>query len=426
MRNPATAYFRVFDILLSVVLTLAALASNSYSIETPDAEILVKTELFFGLSKPDGGTITSEEWTDFLNKSVTPAFREGLTAIDADGRFQDADGKVHSERSKLLILVHPHSADREKSIDTIIATYKKRFNQQCVLRTETPAALPAQPAMQLLPLQEYSAFNASERINDPADFIAFLKRSRFKHGELDHLPDTAIILHLAELEPVVKEAGDEVQRVLETGSAVPNQIVLARRKNGSTYLVNRGLPGAGGISIQAAELGALGIKRIIHIGTCAQLGANFDEKTVIVSSGSYRDGAAVMLAEKDRGGALGLSRPDSDLAGSLNIELKRLAIPTSSGPGYTIPIYYYQPAALIIDLLAGEKYATARPVFMEMEEAAFYESCSRAKVKAASLVVPSDTYALKAGKLTHTFTGDPHAALLAAFKAAVNVLETGK
>ena len=224
----------------------------------------------------------------------------------------------------------------------------------------------------------------------------------------------------------MKEAGDEVQRVLETGSAIPNQIMIARRKNGSTYLVNRGLPGAGGIAIQAAELGALGVKRIIHIGTCAQLGGAFDEKTIIVSSGSYRDGAAVLLAEKDHGSALGFSRPDADLAGSLSSELKRRATPTISGAGYTIPIYYYQPAGLIIDLLAGEKYAASRPLFMEMEEAAFYESCARAKVKAASLVVPSDTYALKDGKLSHTFTGDPHATLIAAFKAAVNVLEAGK
>ena len=410
---------KILSLLLYLSIPFAAFAA--------DSDPFVKTELYFGLSKPDGGRVTNEEWIDFLDASVSPAFKDGLTALDAEGRFLDKDGKIRSERSKLLILVHPQTPEKTKAIDALVAQYKTRFKQESVLRTVTPVrvALDAD-AQPVAPLSEYTRNNISTRLNDPADYIAYLKKTRFKNGELDHLPSVAIILHSTEPEKFIDAAGDEVAHVYEIGSASPNRLLVATRKNGTAYLVNRGLPGAGGIEAQTAELGALGVKRVVHIGTCALLGGAYDEKTVIVSTGSYKDGAAVLLAEKEQGVIPAVSHPDGDLAGTLARKIKSQGISIAEGVGYTIPIYYYQPSGLLVELIAGEKYAATRPLYLEMEEATFFETTKRAKIKAASLIVPSDKYTLapNSSKLTHEFTGDPGPALKEAFKAAREVLMT--
>lgn len=405
------------------ILSLLACLFLSFAAFAADTDQIVKTELYFGLSKPDGGKVTNEEWIDFLDTAVSPAFKDGLTALDTEGRYLDKDGKIRCEHSKLLILVHPQSPEKIKAIDALITLYKTRFKQESVLRTVSPVRIAtdadAQPSA---PLSEYARHNNTERLNDPADYIAYLKKSRFKNGELEHLPSTAIILHSAEPEKFVEAAGDEVAYVYEIGSASPNRLLVAKQKNGAAYLVSRGLPGAGGIEAQAAELGALGVKRIVHIGTCALLGGTCDEKTVIVSTGAYKDGAAVLLAEKERGVIPPLSRPEGDLAGTLAKALKSRAIPVAEGLGYSIPIYYYQPSGLIIELIAGEKYAASRPFYLEMEEATFFETAKRAGVNAASLIVPSDKYTLTGTKLSHEFMGDPGPALRAAFNAARDAL----
>ncbi len=409
---------KFLSLLLCLSIPFAAFAA--------DPDPFVKTELYFGLSKPDGGKVTNEEWIDFLDTSVSPAFKDGLTALDAEGRFLDKDGKIRSERSKLLILVHPQTPEKTKAIDALVAQYKSRFKQESVLRTVTPVRVPLDADAPAAPLSEYARHSNTSRLNDPADYIAYLKKTRFKNGELDRLPSVAIILHSTEPEKFIETAGDEVTHVYEIGSASPNRLLVATRKNGTAYLVNRGLPGAGGIEAQAAELGALGVKRVVHIGTCALLGGAFDEKNVIVSTGSYKDGAAVLLAEKEQGIIPAISRPDGDLAGTLARKIKSQGIPIAEGVGYTIPIYYYQPAGLIVELIVGEKYAATRPLYLEMEEATFFETAKRAKIKAASLIVPSDKYTLtpKSSKLTHEFTGDPGPALKEAFKAACEVLMT--
>jgi predicted RNA-binding protein (virulence factor B family) len=94
----------------------------------------VKSELYFGLSKPGRGRVTEAEWQQFLNRMVTPRLREGLTVINAYGQYLNRSGSLVIESSKLLILVHESSKDREQSIAEIITAYKKTFNQESVLR----------------------------------------------------------------------------------------------------------------------------------------------------------------------------------------------------------------------------------------------------------------------------------------------------
>ena len=72
----------------------------------PAENAMVQTTLYFGLSRPAGKDITAQEWQQFVDRDVTPRFREGLTVFDARGQWLGNDGSVAREQSKALMLIH--------------------------------------------------------------------------------------------------------------------------------------------------------------------------------------------------------------------------------------------------------------------------------------------------------------------------------
>ena len=102
------------------------------------AEPWVRSELFFGTAKPDGTAVTDAEWDTFLDQEITPRFPDGLTVVDANGQFREADGTIIEERTKLLILLYPPDVARDSNaqIEQIRDTYEQRFRQESVLRTD--------------------------------------------------------------------------------------------------------------------------------------------------------------------------------------------------------------------------------------------------------------------------------------------------
>ncbi|MES1990682.1 MAG: DUF3574 domain-containing protein [Pseudomonadota bacterium] len=96
----------------------------------------VQTVLYFGMSRPDGGQVEEAQWRDFLARDVTPRFPEGLTVIDGYGQWRDARVAPITERTKLVIIVHPASEDAARSLREIKAIYVKRFNQISVMQTD--------------------------------------------------------------------------------------------------------------------------------------------------------------------------------------------------------------------------------------------------------------------------------------------------
>ena len=96
---------------------------------------LVRTELFFGLSRP-GGRITARQFDRFVDADVTPRSPDGLTVVAGDGQFRLADGEIVEESSKLLILLHAGEDVDSKEIEDIRGAYVDRFDQQSVLRTD--------------------------------------------------------------------------------------------------------------------------------------------------------------------------------------------------------------------------------------------------------------------------------------------------
>lgn len=102
----------------------------------PDAESFVRTELFFGLSRP-GGVVTEQDFKGFVDVYVTPRFPDGLTLLSGVGQFRDASGTIIVEGSKLLILLYPRrDRDADSKIEQIRTDYKRAFQQQSVLRSD--------------------------------------------------------------------------------------------------------------------------------------------------------------------------------------------------------------------------------------------------------------------------------------------------
>jgi len=97
-------------------------------------ETFERDTLFFGRAIPSGGQVSDAEWTAFLDGTVTPAFPQGLTVIDAAGQWRGVSGEVVRERSKLLVLLHARSEKDDAAIAAIIGAYRQRFAQEAVLQ----------------------------------------------------------------------------------------------------------------------------------------------------------------------------------------------------------------------------------------------------------------------------------------------------
>lgn len=102
----------------------------------------VDTRLYFGLGPADAldkGT-SEAAWRDFLDKEVTPRFPSGLSVIDVYGQWQGKQAKAPDrERSKLLVIDYPATAENESKIEAIRLAWKQRTHAQSVLKVTQPA-----------------------------------------------------------------------------------------------------------------------------------------------------------------------------------------------------------------------------------------------------------------------------------------------
>lgn len=99
-------------------------------------------ELYFGRSIAGGGEVSDKDWRKFLDEVASPAFPNGFTATDAEGRYLDrSTGISISEPSKVLTIVVTDLLGLEERVDRLIDTYKRRFEQQSVLRIDREACV---------------------------------------------------------------------------------------------------------------------------------------------------------------------------------------------------------------------------------------------------------------------------------------------
>jgi len=98
---------------------------------------MVETDLYFGMSKPDGGMVTEKEWNNFKATQVSAVFKEGSTIMDATGNWRDPQtGQLITEPTHVVICFHKKSQLVSKKIDSLRDLYKTMFKQQSVLRVD--------------------------------------------------------------------------------------------------------------------------------------------------------------------------------------------------------------------------------------------------------------------------------------------------
>lgn len=97
----------------------------------------METKLYFGQFKLDGGTVSDEEWNNFVKNYVSKVFTDGSTIENASGYWYDtATHKLIVEPSKVITAVNRPTVKLNQQIDSLGYWYKKLFKQQSVLRVD--------------------------------------------------------------------------------------------------------------------------------------------------------------------------------------------------------------------------------------------------------------------------------------------------
>ena len=114
--------------LLLVVLTAC---TSVRVLEVQDADTL-----FFGTNMPNHGVVSDEQWRDFVEQVIVPAY-PGFTEWQAIGHW-----KSERETTHVVMIVHRHHLRDDGEIQKIIDEYKRRFTQESVFWMRGPAAVP--------------------------------------------------------------------------------------------------------------------------------------------------------------------------------------------------------------------------------------------------------------------------------------------
>lgn len=95
-----------------------------------------EVRLYLGRNVGGQPAVSETAFTAFLDAEVTPRFPDGLTVLDAQGRWRTAAGGVETEASKVLVLVLPaDKAGTDAGLAAVRDAYRRAFRQESVLMT---------------------------------------------------------------------------------------------------------------------------------------------------------------------------------------------------------------------------------------------------------------------------------------------------
>lgn len=125
------------------LLPLLLLSACAYPVATtppapvaascPAGEPGMTAQLFFGRSLKGGGTVTDTAWQEFLAKSVTPRFPDGLTVLDGYGQWRNrSTNQISREASTVVEIATDDSPATLAKLQEIRAEYRNAFRQDSV------------------------------------------------------------------------------------------------------------------------------------------------------------------------------------------------------------------------------------------------------------------------------------------------------
>lgn len=129
---------------------LTACDIDTDSVCPPNTLAWTETRLFFGRDIGETGEVSNEQWKDFAVHEIIPRFGDGFTVLDASGYWQgeschspnqtahhvNIDGGC--EKTKILLVQYPAGEEAEAKLTAITQAYIKRFDQEAVMRSDTP------------------------------------------------------------------------------------------------------------------------------------------------------------------------------------------------------------------------------------------------------------------------------------------------
>lgn len=139
-RRFSTTMKRTLASFCAIALLLSAWACAPSQMLTQKASDVLPTghhrmvcdTLYFGLSTPTG-EVSESDWRTFVCDVVTPRFQDGLTLWEAYGQWRDGGGVIHSERTKVVQLIHQDDSRDDVALREIISKYKSMFDQESVM-----------------------------------------------------------------------------------------------------------------------------------------------------------------------------------------------------------------------------------------------------------------------------------------------------
>lgn len=96
--------------------------------------------MFFGM-QGSHGPVTEPQWQRFVDEEIGPRFPAGSTVVAADGRWQDPDGRIEHEPSRVVEILRREGEHDSRPIAEIIERYKARHGQHAVLWLRTPVSV---------------------------------------------------------------------------------------------------------------------------------------------------------------------------------------------------------------------------------------------------------------------------------------------
>jgi Protein of unknown function (DUF3574) len=96
---------------------------------------MARFELFLG------GDVGNNEWTEFLDKEVTERFPRGFTSVDARGQWQEMNGQISKEATRILIIVAPNNLVASAYVSAIASAYNERFGQDAAMLVQTDVCM---------------------------------------------------------------------------------------------------------------------------------------------------------------------------------------------------------------------------------------------------------------------------------------------
>ena len=80
-----------------------------------------------------GGSVEEKDWQNFLDTEVTGRFPRGFTVVDAHGQWQEPNGQIAKEGTRILIVVVPSNVTAAAYIGAVATAYNDRFDQETTL-----------------------------------------------------------------------------------------------------------------------------------------------------------------------------------------------------------------------------------------------------------------------------------------------------